>query len=263
MQKMTQYRFSGILCYDRDSKRGDRMIRIAICDDDREYGAWLENLIFHAFGNGVEVNQYSSGEDYLVAVDMMHELIFLDVEMPGIDGIETAARIRKENRNAVLVFISGARNPTPESFKMAPYRYLLKSFSVQELEKELTEIVAETKRVFSEEYLICEMDGHSIRVKLMDILYISIVRGGCQIRTYDGGNTDGAFVREKLALLAKKLEDKDFVQAHNSYLINLRNVESFSKVEVVLKDQTTLAISRSKYSEFERRIFAYWGRKYG
>ena len=78
------------------------MIRIAICDDDREYGAWLERVIFEVAGSGVEVTQYSSGEDYLVDVDMMHELIFLDVEMPGIDGIETAARIRKENRNAVL-----------------------------------------------------------------------------------------------------------------------------------------------------------------
>ncbi|MBQ7797278.1 MAG: response regulator transcription factor [Lachnospiraceae bacterium] len=237
------------------------MIRVAICDDDREYGSWLEAEVRKVFGAGTEVYGYSSGEDYLVDVDMMHELIFLDVEMPGIDGIETAARIRKENRNAVLIFISGVRNPTPDSFKVAPYRYLLKSFSNEELEQELQEIYSETKRVFADDYLVCEKDGHSIRVKLLDILYISIVRGGCEIHTYDG-HMDGGFVREKLAVLAEKLESKDFAQAHNSYLVNLRNVDSFSKTEVVLKDKTVLAISRSKYGEFENQMFYYWGRKY-
>lgn len=238
------------------------MIRIAICDDDREYGAWLESVIVQVFGTGMEITQYSSGEDYLVDVEMMHELIFLDVEMPGIDGIETAVRIRKENRNAVLVFISGVRNPTPESFKVAPYRYLLKSFSDMELEQELKEIIAETKRVFADDYLICEKDGHSIRVNLLDIFYISIVRGGCEIHTYDNQAANGGVVREKLALLAKKLDGKDFAQAHNSYLVNLRNVDSFSKTEVVLKDKNVLAISRSKYGEFENQMFSYWGRKY-
>jgi len=238
------------------------MIQIAVCDDDREYGAWLESVIFRVFGSGVEITQYNSGEDYLVDVDKMHELIFLDVEMPGIDGIETAVRIRRENRNAVLIFISGVRNPTPESFKVAPYRYLLKSFSDKELEEELEEIFAETKRVFSDDYLVCEKDGHSIRVKLLDVLYISIVRGGCEIHTYDDQVANGGVVREKLALLAKKLAGKDFAQAHNSYLVNLRNVDSFSKTEVVLKDKTVLAISRSKYGEFENQMFAYWGRKY-
>lgn len=238
------------------------MIRIAICDDDREYGAWLEMVIFQRFGSGVEITQYSSGEDYLVDAELMHELIFLDVEMPGMDGIETAARIRKENRNAVLIFISGVRNPTPESFKVAPYRYLLKSFSNEELEKELEDIFAETKRIFAEEYLVCEKDGHSVRTNLLDILYISIVRGGCQVHVYNGKSTEDSLVREKLAVLAKKLEEKDFAYAHNSYLVNLRNVDSFSKTEVVLKDKTVLAISRSKYVEFENRMFRYWGRKY-
>ena len=161
-----------------------------------------------------------------------------------------------------MVFISGVRNPTPDSFKVAPYRYLLKSFSNEELEQELNDIFAETNRVFADDYLICERDGHSIRINLLDILYISIVRGGCEVHTYGNHGLDGGLVREKMAVLAKKLEKKDFAQAHNSYLVNLRNVDSFSKTEVVLKDKTVLAISRSRYVEFENQMFRYWGRKY-
>lgn len=253
------YELCGII---GETEGGSGMIRIAICDDDSAYGAWLENMIFKAFGSGVEITYYSSGEDYLVDADQMHELIFLDVEMPGMDGIETAVQIRKENRNAVLVFISGVRNPTPESFKVAPYRYLLKCFSDKELEIELKEIFTETKRVFAEEYLVCEKNGCNIRVNLRDVLYISIIRGGCEVYTYDEALANRGVLREKLTSIAEKLENKDFAYAHNSYLVNLRNVDSFSKTEVVLKDKTVLAISRSKYSVFEKQMFLYWGRKY-
>ncbi len=236
------------------------MIRIAICDDDREYAVWLEKQIQTVFQTGTEVFIYSSGEDYLVDADLMHELIFLDVEMPGIDGIETAAKIRLENRNAVLIFISGVRNPTPESFKVAPYRYLLKSYTDDKLKAELKEIAHEVKRVFGNDYLICEMDSRTVSVNLRDILYISIVRGGCEVHMFD--TQKRCIVREKLSALAQKLKTKDFAYAHNSYLVNLRNVDSFSKTEVILKDHTVLAISRSKYGAFEDHVFEYWGRKY-
>ena len=112
------------------------MLRIAVCDDDREYQLWLKEEIYKVFDAGAEVLLYSSGEDLLVDSDIMHEVIILDVDMPGIDGIETAIRIRKENRNALLIFISGVRNPTPESIKVSPYRYLLKSYGKEKIEQE-------------------------------------------------------------------------------------------------------------------------------
>lgn len=238
------------------------MLKIAICDDDREYQVWLEEEIYHVFGAGTEVLLYNSGEDLLVDSDIMHEVIFLDVDMPGIDGIETAARIRKENRNALLIFISGVRNPTPESFKVSPYRYLLKSYGKEKMELELRDIYQEANRIFTDEYLVCERDGYVARVKLLDIFYVSIVRGGCRVHVFSESEEDYFFVREKIGTLGVLLQESDFAFAHNSYLVNLRYVDSYSRTEVVLKDKTILAISRSKYSEFQERIFQYWGRKY-
>ena len=238
------------------------MIKVAICDDDKEYQVWLEEEIYHVFGTGTEVFLYSNGEDLLVDSDIMHEVIFLDVDMPGLDGIETAVRIRKENRNALLIFISGVRNPTPESFKVSPYRYLLKSYGKEKMELELSDIAQEAKRTFTDEYLICERDGYSVRVKLMDILYVSIVRGGCRVHIYGEAAEDDLLVREKIRTLGDRLMESDFAFAHNSYLVNMRYVDSYSRTEVVLKDKTVLTISRSKYGEFEERIFQYWGRKY-
>ena len=238
------------------------MLKVAICDDDREYQIWLEEEIDHVFGKGTEVLLYSSGEDLLVDSDIMHEVILLDVDMPGIDGIETAVRIRKENRTALLIFISGVRNPTPESFKVSPYRYLLKSYGKEKMEMELSDIYQEANRIFTDEYLVCERDGYVVRIKLMDILYVSIIRGGSQVHVYGENGEDCLFVREKIRILGTSLLKFDFAFAHNSYLVNLRYVDSYSRTEVVLKDKTILAISRSKYSEFEERIFQYWGRKY-
>ena len=238
------------------------MLRIAVCDDDREYQLWLKEEIYKVFDAGAEVLLYSSGEDLLVDSDIMHEVIILDVDMPGIDGIETAIRIRKENRNALLIFISGVRNPTPESIKVSPYRYLLKSYGKEKIEQELSDIFHEASRIFTDEYLVCEKEGYVVRVKLLDILYVSIVRGGCQVHTFGEAEESCLLVREKIGTLGTRLAKDDFVFAHNSYLVNLRHVDSYSRTEVVLKDKIILAISRSKYGEFEERIFQYWGRKY-
>ena len=238
------------------------MIKIAICDDDREYQSWLAEEIQEVFGTGYELYFYSSGEDLLVDSDIMHEVIFLDVEMPGINGIETAVRIREENRNALLIFISGVHNPTPESFKVSPYRYLLKRFGSEKMQQELRDISSEANRIFTEDYIVCEQECYTVRVKLLDILYISIIRSGCCVHVYKENGIACLFLREKLGAVGKRLLKHDFAFAHNSYLVNLRNVDSFSRTEVVLKDKTILAISRSKYGEFEDRIFKYWGRKY-
>ena len=93
-------------------------------------------------------------------------------------------------------------------------------------------------------------------------LYVSIVRGGCRGHIYGEAAEDDLLVREKIRTLGDRLMESDFAFAHNSYLVNMRYVDSYSRTEVVLKDKTVLTISRSKYGEFEERIFQYWGRKY-
>ena len=241
------------------------MIRIAVCDDDGEYAKWLEEELVFISQGGVKVSLYNSGADLLEDMDIPYELIFLDVEMPEMDGTETAFEIRKENRDAVLVFISGVRNPTPESFKVAPYRYLLKQFNRGQMENELLEILKETGRVFSGGFLVCTRNGTGLQVNLRDILYLSIIRGGVEVHMFSEIRARGeepVVAKRNIKDLAAELEEKDFACAHNSYLVNLKHVDSFTKNEVVLKDGTVLTVSRSRYAEFERRLFDYWGRKY-
>lgn len=242
----------------------DSMIRIAVCDDDQEYAKWLEGELYRLSGGGISVTLYSSGEDLLVDADIPYELVILDVEMPGINGTETAFQIRKENRNAILVFISGVKNPTPESFKVAPYRYLLKQFERKQTEMELLEILRETRSVFSDDFLVCTRNGVDIQVRLRNILYLSIARGGCRVHCIqeNSQNEGPVMIKKRLWELEESLNDNDFFCAHNSYLVNLSQVASFSKKEVVLKDGTVLTVSRSRYAGFERRLFEFWGRKY-
>jgi DNA-binding LytR/AlgR family response regulator len=240
------------------------MLRIGICDDDMQYAEWLKSEIVRLAGGGVKVYLYNCGEDILEDADLQHELIILDMEMPFLDGIDVANEIRKENKNAVLVFISGVRTPTPAAFKAAPYRYLLKQFKKEEFEKEITDILKEVRRVFSDDCILCESKGTYLHVKLRDIYYISIIRDGCEVHFEDYREEKSRrwILRKKLKDISNDLEKKDFVYIHNSYMVNLYNIKTFSKKEVTLKDGTVLAVSRARYRAFEDRIFDYWGGKY-
>ena len=85
----------------------------------------------------------------------MHlDLLILDMELGGIDGDETARLFRDKLKDAVLVFCSGVRTPTVKSFKVTPYRYLLKSYSDVQFVSELKEILEEVGKKSKEEYIV-------------------------------------------------------------------------------------------------------------
>lgn len=122
----------------------------------------------------------------------------------------------------------------------------------------------EVRRVFSDDCILCESKGTYLHVKLRDIYYISIIRDGCEVHFEDYREEKSRrwILRKKLKDISNDLEKKDFVYIHNSYMVNLYNIKTFSKKEVTLKDGTVLAVSRARYRAFEERIFDYWGGKY-
>lgn len=232
---------------------GDAMFKIAICDDDINYRTRVKNLIVKItdFCPDIFFYEYSSGEELIKDVNQMHNLLFLDIQMGEMDGNETAKVFRKLNRDAILIFCTNFQNPTPESFKVQPYRYIMKDLQDQMLKEEMPDIIREMERKTEIRYLNVTEDGNLSRIPVKQILYVSVVKRGALIHQYSENGTKEICCRETVKEIYDRLLYEGFEYAHNSYIVNMANIIHVSKNVITLKDKTELNISRSKQKNFD------------
>lgn len=187
----------------------------------------------------------------------MHlDLLILDMELGGIDGDETARLFRKKFKEAVLVFCSGVYTPTVKSFKVTPYRFLLKSYSDMKFIYELKEILREVEKKLKEEYIVGHYRNNVIRVNLHNILYVENAKRGSKI-TVCSDCDEAKFERQilvddKLELLSEKF--CELVFAHSSYIVNINHIEKIVGNEVYMDNGECLSVSRT-YQKTLRVIF--------
>ena len=108
------------------------MYKIAICDDDKRYRKTIREIIEHENSlpeNEIRFYEYESGNELLKHTDILHELVFIDIRMPGLDGNQTALKLRNYNKDAVLIFCSRAclkiKNCTKHLF-LSPFYSIIK-----------------------------------------------------------------------------------------------------------------------------------------
>lgn len=246
------------------------MYNIAICDDDAGYIRELKNIILSCMGTEDKIRflEYDSGIGLLKDDIDNIDLIFLDIQMDEMDGNETAVRLNELGYKGILVQCSGIFNPTPETIKISPYRYLLKQDSRKKNTAEISEILEhmiENKRCY-------EIEGsymrEKIRFRVADIVYIthhpkghSVLHLSCEkAKKYSDGNIIVPYGFDELLEMFKTA---DFAIPHNSYMINLKYVSNFDpKKEIIVADGRVFSVSRGKKDAFFKEFVNYTRKKY-
>lgn len=245
------------------------MYKIAICDDDKDYIKELKNIILECNEKKLvlEFYEFDSGEKLLHSKFDDMDVIFLDIQMQGMNGNETAVRLNQNGYQGVLVQCSGIFMPTPETIKISPYRYLLKQDAREKTVSEMKEILSQMVA-----RKVCyEIEGSYLREKMnfrvADIVYITHHSKGSilhlqseKAKNYQDGNIIVPYDFEQLLEL---LETADFSIPHNSHMVNLRYVSSFDpKTEFFVADGKSLPMSRGKKEAFLNDLAKYTRKKY-
>ncbi len=245
------------------------MFKIALCDDDNVYIKELEEIILECNDKQFEIEfyEFDSGEKLLQSkIDDM-DLIFLDIQMKGMNGNETAVQLNKKGYQGVLVQCSGIFMPTPETIKISPYRYLLKQDEREKTVLEVTEIITQ----MAKSKLCYEIQGSYLREKryfrIADIVYITHHPKGSVLhlqrekaKKYQDGKI---IVPYDFGHLSELLKTADFSIPHNSYMVNLRYVSDFEpKTEFFVADGKSLPMSRGKKEAFLNDLARYTRKKY-
>ncbi|MBQ2937092.1 MAG: response regulator transcription factor [Lachnospiraceae bacterium] len=221
------------------------MIKIAICDDIREFRDDIERKleIWSAEkGINISVRKFDDGVPLLHCLNDngMFDMIFLDIEMEKLNGMETATRIRKADYITAIVFISQYEDYYKDAYNVHPFHFLskpIKQNKIDEVMDTYIEIRKQNPETFS-----FTINKSMYAVWLSEILYFNSERRKVNIICKDKQFT----VYGKLSEIEKELGEKDckFLRIHQSFLVNMRYIREYHYSELIMSNGETLLISK-------------------
>lgn len=224
------------------------MIRIGIVDDElRSRDLVLEYLHRYETEHNVtfSVRTFADGSELADGYRPEFDIIFLDVQMTHMDGLETAHQIRLLDANVVLVFITNMAQYAIRGYEVDALSYLVKPVPYFAFSQELRRSIARVTKAGNESIMV-PTPGGLARVDLMDIVYIESVKHRIILhaidRTYSFTGT--------LKALDIELTGKEFFRSNNCYLVNLRYVTSVSNNSCTMLGGDELLVSRPRKRGF-------------
>lgn len=226
---------------------------IAVCDDSPADAGFVRTLAEEwaaQRGHSVELDDFPSAESFLFryAEDKSYDILLLDIEMPGMDGVAMARQIRRDNEAVQIVFVTGYSDYIAQGYDVAALHYLMKPVDREKLFAVLDR--AAVKLGKNERVLLLEQGGETARVPLYQIRYLE-VRGN-YVTVHAG---EEFTVKRPLGDLARELDDR-FYRMGRSYIVNLTRISRVTRTDVYLSDGTVLPLPRGHYEPLNRAIIA-------
>ncbi|HBA50094.1 MAG TPA: DNA-binding response regulator [Lachnospiraceae bacterium] len=231
------------------------MYRFAVCDDnpaDADYVAGLIGEWNKTAGLPLKIEQYPSAEAFLFAYgdDNSFDVLFLDIEMGNMSGVELAKRLRQAGAGLQIIFITGYMEYIAEGYDVEALHYLIKPVTGGKLGAVLDRAVERLK--IRENTLTLALADGVVRLSLYEIRYLEVQKNYVTIHAGDEYS-----VKRTLNELEEEL-DESFYRIHRSYIVNLRFVKRISRAEVILKDGTALPLSRKLYDGLNQAVIRYF-----
>ncbi len=229
------------------------MLKIAVCDDEPNIVSHVCKLIEQSAVNqnggviregGLHTDSYRNGNHLLQAMadGVFYDLIYLDIEMKEIDGINLARKIREQDETVLLIYVSSHEKYMIDLFEVQPFRFIHKPIDRKNFDDILAKAV--TRLLGNQCYFSYESGWNECRVLIRDILYFESDRRKIFIVTEKGredfyGKLDE--IEERLRQM-----NKCFIRIHQSYLINPEKVLKVGSGKVYLVNQADLPISKKR-----------------
>lgn len=233
-------------------------MRIAICDDEIVEVEYVENLI-KSWGDTkrtpCSLECFYSAEEFLFKYEEGNpfDLLILDIQMKDMNGMELAKKVRAIDRNVKIIFLTGIKDYVFEGYEVGAVRYILKPLKEKEFFKVLSNISEEIKEKV-EEYFIFSYQGENIKLSYDDIVKIEVEGHYVNMLTI---NNEYRW-KESLLRIKEGFEDKGFVMANRSELLNVRHIEKITKTDCIMCENIVVPISRNSYKNLNEAFINYY-----
>lgn len=225
-------------------------MRIVICDDnpiERESLLKLTTQIAKINGFDAEFEVFENAKQMMFELEDKLELIdimLLDINMPGLDGMEAATKLRLKGYIGEIVFTTVSKSHMLRAFDVRAFNYIVKGETDKVKTEKIIKDVLETASEKSKEYMLFTGVGEYRNIAINEIKYFE-VRG--KIITVYYGCKSFEFI-STIGKLENMLFTKGFLRVHRSFLVSLPYIKMFTYEEITLIDNTVISVGRKYYS---------------
>ena len=236
------------------------MIKVAVCDDEEKTVENIEaNLLKYAKLHNlmIETFKFYSGES-LVSSEEKFDIIFLDGQMKGMDGIETASQIRESNMDIAIVFITAFPYFSRPSHTVHSFDFIDKPFKYEDFERVLNDFLRINKKETANVIDFHLEHGEVIMQNADDIIYIerdTNKRRKAIMQTVKDGKI---CIISNMSEILSKLDGRQFFMTHAAYIINLRHVIRLKGLyTIIMTNNIEIPLSQKRKEEFKDKLHKY------
>ena len=232
------------------------MIRIAMIDDEpserellRSYFERLEQELQIT----VQLDQFSSGTAFLTDFDGSYGMVCLDIDMPGMNGIETAKALRRKDEEVLIVFVTNMAQMALQGYEVHAFDFLVKPVNYFSFSMKLSrafQIIASRRSGI----LVIETSSGVQKLSTEELYYVEVRGHYLYYHTMLGVFRERSSMRE----LERKLEDYPFFRCHYAYLVNLQHVTAMLGEQIIVGGDE-LPVSRANRRAFSEKLTGYLG----
>ncbi len=235
-------------------------MRIAIVEDEQPFADQLIEYIARfskEYQTEIQCQHFKSSVSFLSSYQPIWDLLLLDIEMPNMNGLMLAHKVREIDQNVLLIFITKVAKYAMAGYEVAALDYVLKPVNYYAFFMKLRRVLSllETKQ---KNHLIIQGNGFVRKISVETIRYIDVLGHTISYHTPQGiiSSTGAKSIRK----LESELLPDGFCKCNQCYLVNLRYVQSVEKDTAVLTDGECLNISRNRKKPFMQALLDFWGR---
>jgi len=235
-------------------------VKIAICDDEkvfRESTATSIERLFKERNIQCRVYDFENGEKLIAGYsETRFDAVFLDIEMPLMDGFETAKKLMAINPEVNIVFISNKESMVYSSYEYSPVWFVPKS-QMYYLPEAINKILAKIEnKKLEEDCLSFSVEKNKLAViDVKNTLYIK--SESHYIRIYHENGMVSESYRNTLDFMEKKLSDYGFIRCHERCLVNYRKIYTIKSSNCILFNGEKIPISRSRMEKTKEYYQSY------
>ena len=231
------------------------MIRVGLIDDDLEHQKMIcefINTYKNETNTNFEIVQYTDGLNFIEEYRGNLDIVFLDIEMPHMDGMTAAETIRKQDEEVIIIFITNMINYAIKGYKVAAFDYILKPITYYALEKSLDRALVKVTDRETRKYININVQGGIQKLALTEICYIESQAHYLTFYTQKGQFKTYMRIKD----IEAELPGEMYYRINKGLIVNLRYVEGMNESDCIIENEK-LPISRAKKKEFMEKLNAY------